>query len=126
MAVALQVVLVSMVVLLIQIACIPVATLACRLRPEVYPNAEFRLAQPRRGTRVVFFDAFPRRFERSVADGDVELYLTERGDIAQRNGSIGLGTVHFRNGGYGRQVASCLQILCAGRQCHRQHSKSCK
>ena len=125
MAVALQMVLVGVVAFLIQIAGIPVTTLASSLRSEVYPYAELRLAQPFRGARVVLLDTFPRRLERSVANGNIKLYLTKRIDVTQGHAAIWLRTIHLRNGGYCRQVTACLfGVLRTCCRCNNQHDVS--
>jgi hypothetical protein len=70
---------------LVEIARIPIATFACGLRPEVNPDSELRVAQPRRLPRVMLLDGSPGRLEWPRRDGQIQFQLRKRTRIAQRH-----------------------------------------
>src|SRR5688500_15218075 len=68
---------------LVEIARIPIATFAGGLRPEVNPDAELRVAQPRRFARVILLDGSPGRLEWPGSNRQIQFELGKRSRIAQ-------------------------------------------
>jgi hypothetical protein len=59
----------------IHLARVPIPAHSRCLRTEMYPDAEFGVAQPGRRAGVIFLDRFPAWFEGAGRDGQIELHF---------------------------------------------------
>lgn len=81
----------------IELARIPVAALARRLRPEMHPDAELRIPQPLRRTRIVGLDRAPCRLVGARRHRQIEFLLGKSGHVTHRHRVLGQGAVHRRH-----------------------------
>lgn len=97
MAVILQMVLIGERPLNIELARIPFAALARRLRPEMHPDAELRIPQPLRRARIVGLDRAPCRLVGARRHRQIEFLLGKSGHVTHRHRVLGQGAVHRRH-----------------------------